>query len=54
MLDPPSSYEEISAALNIPIGSIGPTAGGCLSSCRARRAARYHITDVAVSYLSDA
>lgn len=30
MLDPPPSYEEISAALNIPIGSIGPTRGRCL------------------------
>ena len=30
MLDPPPSYEEISAALNMPIGSIGPTRGRCL------------------------
>lgn len=30
MLDPPPSYEEISAALDMPIGSIGPTRGRCL------------------------
>lgn len=30
MLDPPPSYEEISAAMNMPIGSIGPTRGRCL------------------------
>jgi RNA polymerase sigma factor (sigma-70 family) len=31
MLDPPPSYEEVSAAMGIPIGSIGPTRGRCLS-----------------------
>lgn len=30
MLDPPASYEEISAAMGMPIGSIGPTRGRCL------------------------
>ena len=30
MLDPPPSYDEISAALGIPIGSIGPTRGRAL------------------------
>lgn len=30
MLDPAPSYEEISAALDMPIGSIGPTRGRCL------------------------
>jgi RNA polymerase sigma factor (sigma-70 family) len=30
-LDPPPSYEEISAAMGIPIGSIGPTRGRCLN-----------------------
>lgn len=30
MLDPAPSYEEISAALGIPIGSIGPTRGRIL------------------------
>jgi RNA polymerase sigma factor (sigma-70 family) len=30
MLDPPPSYEEISAAMDMPIGSIGPTRGRCL------------------------
>ncbi len=31
MLDPPPSYEEVSAAMGIPIGSIGPTRGRCLA-----------------------
>lgn len=30
VLDPPPSYEEISAALDVPIGSIGPTRGRSL------------------------
>lgn len=34
MLDPPPSYEEVSAALGIPIGSIGPTRGRCLRKLR--------------------
>ena len=28
--DPPPSYEEVAAALDMPIGSIGPTRGRCL------------------------
>jgi DNA-directed RNA polymerase specialized sigma24 family protein len=35
MLDPPPSYEEISAALDIPLGSIGPTRGRCLEKLKA-------------------
>jgi RNA polymerase sigma factor (sigma-70 family) len=35
--DPPPSYDEVSAALDMPIGSIGPTRGRCLE--RLRRAA---------------
>lgn len=35
MLEPAPSYEEISAALGIPIGSIGPTRGRCLAKIRA-------------------
>lgn len=31
MMDPPPSYEEISAAMGIPMGSIGPTRGRCLA-----------------------
>lgn len=31
MLDPPPSYEQVSEALGIPIGSIGPTRGRCLA-----------------------
>jgi RNA polymerase sigma factor (sigma-70 family) len=34
MLDPPPSYEELSAALGVPIGSIGPTRGRCLKKLR--------------------
>lgn len=34
LLDPPPSYDEISAALDIPIGSIGPTRGRCLEKLR--------------------
>lgn len=34
MLDPPPSYEEVSAALSMPIGSIGPTRGRCLRRLR--------------------
>lgn len=30
MLDPAPSYEEISAAMDMPVGSIGPTRGRCL------------------------
>jgi RNA polymerase sigma factor (sigma-70 family) len=30
--DPPPRYEEISAALDIPVGSIGPTRARCLAS----------------------
>ena len=32
--DPPVSYEEISALLDIPVGSIGPTRARCLGSLR--------------------
>ena len=32
--DPPVSYEDISALLEIPIGSIGPTRARCLGSLR--------------------
>ena len=31
MLDPPPSYEEVSAALGMPVGSIGPTRSRCLA-----------------------
>jgi RNA polymerase sigma factor (sigma-70 family) len=33
--DPPPRYEEISAALDMPIGSIGPTRSRCLASLQA-------------------
>lgn len=32
--DPPVSYDEIGAALEMPIGSIGPTRGRCLARLR--------------------
>lgn len=35
MLDPAPSYGEVSAALGMPIGSIGPTRGRCLLRLRA-------------------
>ena len=35
MLDPAPSYEEVSAALGMPVGSIGPTRGRCLVRLRA-------------------
>lgn len=34
MADPPASYRKISAALNMPIGSIGPTRARCLRRLR--------------------
>lgn len=36
MADPPPSYEEIGQALDMPIGSIGPTRGRCLEHLRRR------------------
>ena len=32
--DPPPSYDEIAAALDMPIGSIGPTRARCLERLR--------------------
>ncbi len=32
--EPPPSYDEVSAALDMPIGSIGPTRGRCLKRLR--------------------
>jgi RNA polymerase sigma factor (sigma-70 family) len=36
MADPPPSYEEVGAALEMPIGSIGPTRARCLAQLRRR------------------
>jgi RNA polymerase sigma factor (sigma-70 family) len=36
MADPPPSYAEISAALDMPIGSIGPVRARCLTALRNR------------------
>jgi RNA polymerase sigma factor (sigma-70 family) len=35
LADPPPAYDEVSAALDMPIGSIGPTRGRCLAHLRA-------------------
>ncbi len=32
--DPPPSYDDVSLALGMPVGSIGPTRGRCLTSLR--------------------
>lgn len=40
LADPAPSYEEVSAALDIPIGSIGPTRGRCLARLREDLTAR--------------
>jgi RNA polymerase sigma factor (sigma-70 family) len=34
MADPPPSYTEVSAALDLPVGSIGPTRQRCLNALR--------------------
>ncbi len=34
MTDPPPSYDEVAAALDMPVGSIGPTRGRCLDQLR--------------------
>jgi DNA-directed RNA polymerase specialized sigma24 family protein len=34
MSDPPPGYAEVSAALGIPVGSIGPTRARCLNRLR--------------------
>lgn len=38
--DPPLPYEEVSARLGLPIGSIGPTRGRALTRLRSLRAIR--------------
>lgn len=42
--DPPSTYAEISAALHVPVGSIGPQRGRCLQHMR-RSGALAALTD---------
>ena len=42
---PPASYQEISAALKMPIGSIGPTRSRCLDQLRKRLEA-HHVVGV--------
>ena len=34
LADPPPRYDEISAALDMPVGSIGPTRGRCIAQLR--------------------
>lgn len=36
MTDPPTAYDDIAAALDMPVGSIGPTRGRCLENLRQR------------------
>ncbi|MGH9277655.1 MAG: RNA polymerase sigma factor [Acidimicrobiales bacterium] len=36
MVDPPPSYEEVTAALDMPIGSVGPTRQRCLAKLKDR------------------
>ena len=36
MADPPAGYQDIAAALEMPIGSIGPTRGRCLGALKER------------------
>jgi RNA polymerase sigma factor (sigma-70 family) len=38
MVDPPPTYEEVAAALDMPVGSLGPTRGRCLKLLRNRLA----------------
>ena len=38
-MDEPPSYEEISAALDMPVGAIGPTRSRCLEQLRRHLAA---------------
>jgi hypothetical protein len=43
MADPPPAYDAVGAALDMPIGSIGPTRARCLDpSAVDRRGGRYH------------
>ena len=35
LVDPPPAYAEVGAALDMPVGSIGPTRARCLSTLRA-------------------
>lgn len=48
MADPPPSYEAVGAALDMPIGSIGPTRARCLDRLR-REAFRRGITSDSLS-----
>lgn len=40
MVDPPPSYDEVAAALGMPVGSIGPTRGRCLRKLQALMGSR--------------
>ncbi len=44
--DPPPSYQEVGAALGVPVGSIGPTRARCLQKLRERIAAKAHPDDL--------
>jgi RNA polymerase sigma factor (sigma-70 family) len=51
MADPPLSYAEISAKLNIPVGSIGPTRQRCLRRLR-RHPALTALTEEQIAYIA--
>jgi RNA polymerase sigma factor (sigma-70 family) len=44
--DPPPSYEEVGAALGMPVGSIGPTRARCLDKLRQSVGAKIHPDDL--------
>ena len=44
--DPPPSYQEVGAALGMPVGSIGPTRARCLHKLRQSIAAKSHPDDL--------
>jgi RNA polymerase sigma factor (sigma-70 family) len=44
--DPPPSYQEVGAALGVPVGSIGPTRARCLQKLRQSIAAQAHPDDL--------
>jgi len=44
--DPPPSYQEVGAALSMPVGSIGPTRARCLQKLRSSISAKTHPDDL--------
>jgi RNA polymerase sigma factor (sigma-70 family) len=46
LVDPPLAYTEVGAALDMPVGSIGPTRARCLSTLRALLKERHDDADL--------